>query len=124
MPVGLRETLGRGTFGRLLATLGQRRGNLDDHSQGTFFAGQLSPSRPRRLYQAVRFALPQKHAIGIILALTLTVATLNAVEPLVIKTVFDELTNHRAEILVLSIVALLWAAWHSCARVWTLPQTG
>ncbi|WP_247508722.1 hypothetical protein [Bradyrhizobium sp. 157] len=76
------------------------------------------------MYQAVRFALPQKHAIGIILALTLTVATLNAVEPLVIKTVFDELTNHRAEILVLSIVALLWAAWHSCARVWTLPQTG
>ncbi|MCA6119217.1 ABC transporter ATP-binding protein [Bradyrhizobium sp. WSM 1738] len=58
------------------------------------------------MYQAVRFALPQKHAIGMILALTLTVAALNAVEPLVIKAVFDELTAHRAEILVLSIVAL------------------
>ncbi|MEK9282854.1 alpha-amylase family glycosyl hydrolase [Bradyrhizobium sp. ISRA442] len=58
------------------------------------------------MYQAVRFTRPQRHAIAVIIGRTLTIAVLNAVEPLVIKTVFDELMAQCAKVLVLSIVAL------------------
>jgi ATP-binding cassette subfamily B protein len=68
---------------------------------------QASPVRKaRRLYRAVQFALPQRHAIAIIVSLSLIMAVLNAVEPLVIKTVFDGLTAQREQMLLLSIVAL------------------
>jgi hypothetical protein len=78
----------------------------DGHVQGIQFAAGWQPNRPRRLHQAVRFALPQKHAIAVIVTLTLTIAALNALKPLVIKMVFDELTAQRVRILALSIAAL------------------
>jgi ATP-binding cassette subfamily B protein len=69
--------------------------------------GVLRAERPRRFYQAVRFAFPQRYAIAVIIALTLTVAAVNAVEPLIIKAVFDELAaGQRLRILILGLVAL------------------
>jgi ATP-binding cassette, subfamily B, bacterial len=51
----------------------------------------------RRLHEAVRFAFPQRHAIAAIIGLTLMVAGINAVEPLILKSIFDELGGaHRA----------------------------
>ncbi len=58
------------------------------------------------LYRAVRFALPQKHVIASIALLMLSIAVLNAIEPLVIKTIFDELQYQHLQLLILSIVAL------------------
>src|SRR4051794_22381800 len=77
-------------------------------SRGTRGFAQISPpGKPRRLLQAVRYAFPQRHAIGIIVALMLTVAAVNAIEPLIIKAVFDELTaGQREHFLVLSIATL------------------
>jgi ATP-binding cassette subfamily B protein len=46
--------------------------------------------RLRRLHAAVRFALPQRHAIIVIVVLVLAVAGINAFEPLVLKWVFDQ----------------------------------
>src|SRR3954468_15839210 len=71
------------------------------------FAQNLSADKPRRLLLAVRYAFPQRHAIGFIITLMLTVAAVNAIEPLIIKWVFDELTAaQRESVLVLSIAAL------------------
>jgi ATP-binding cassette subfamily B protein len=62
---------------------------------------------PRRLYQAVRFAFPQRYAIAIIVGLTLTVSAVNAIEPLIIKTVFDALAvGQSRRVLVLGLAAL------------------
>jgi ATP-binding cassette subfamily B protein len=47
----------------------------------------------KRLHDAVRFAFPQRHAIAIIVALMLGVASVGAVEPLVLKWVIDALTS-------------------------------
>jgi ATP-binding cassette subfamily B protein len=47
----------------------------------------------RRLHKAVRFAFPQRHAILLILALTLLAAGLNAAEPLIFKLIFDALAG-------------------------------
>jgi ATP-binding cassette, subfamily B, bacterial len=71
------------------------------------FARTLADNRPNRLHQAVRFAFPQRHAIAVIIGLTLTVAALNAIEPLILKAIFDELTaDQRWRILMMGIVAL------------------
>jgi ATP-binding cassette subfamily B protein len=65
-------------------------------------------SRVRRLHEAVRFALPQRHAIAVILVLVLGAAGLSAFEPLILKWVFDELTAERqVAIIVGGILALL-----------------
>ncbi|MDW6023948.1 ABC transporter ATP-binding protein [Mesorhizobium sp. BAC0120] len=67
----------------------------------------LRLERPRRLYQAVRFAFPQRYAIAIIVGLTLTVAAINAIEPLIIKAVFDALAiGQSGRVLVLGLAAL------------------
>jgi ATP-binding cassette subfamily B protein len=52
---------------------------------------EASPTRGRlrRLHEAVRFAFPQRHAIALIIMLMLVVAAINAVEPLVLKWLFD-----------------------------------
>jgi ATP-binding cassette subfamily B protein len=63
--------------------------------------------RLRRLHDAVRFALPQRHAIALILALVLAVAALNAFEPLILKWVFDELTAGRQATVILMGLAVL-----------------
>jgi ATP-binding cassette subfamily B protein len=65
----------------------------------------------RSLRQAVHFAFPQRRAIIAIMMLTLTVAAVNAVEPLIVKAMFDNLTTHQAlSALVLAIVALAGCA--------------
>ena len=38
----------------------------------------------RRFHDAVRFALPQRHAIAAIIGLTIAVAAINAMEPLIV----------------------------------------
>jgi ATP-binding cassette subfamily B protein len=71
------------------------------------FAQDLPSDKPRRLLQAVRYAFPQRHAIGFIVALMLIVAAVNAIEPLIIKSVFDELTaGERESVLIFSIAVL------------------
>ncbi|WP_315743870.1 MULTISPECIES: hypothetical protein [unclassified Bradyrhizobium] len=57
-------------------------------------AGEML-ARLRRLHVAVRFALPQRHAILVIVLLVLAVAGINAFEPLVLKGVFDQLTDRN-----------------------------
>ncbi|HZT24265.1 MAG TPA: ABC transporter ATP-binding protein [Pseudolabrys sp.] len=72
------------------------------------FAGSSPPGKSRRLYQAVRFAFPHRQAIAVIVLLTLGVAVINAIEPLVIKSIFDELIGARGyRVLLLLIGALV-----------------
>jgi ATP-binding cassette, subfamily B, bacterial len=59
------------------------------------------------IYEVIRFAFPHRHAIGIIVALALSVAALNAIEPLVIKSVFDELTGLQRVDILIAVIALL-----------------
>lgn len=61
----------------------------------------------RRMHEAVRFAFPQRHAIGIILALMLGVAAANAVEPLLLKLVIDELAGEQRERALLTGLGVL-----------------
>jgi ATP-binding cassette, subfamily B, bacterial len=77
----------------------------DGRSRDRGFA-PASARKAQRLYRAVQFALPQRHAIAIIVSLSLTLAVLNAIGPLVIKSVFDGLTAQREQILLFSILAL------------------
>lgn len=70
--------------------------------------GSETVGRLRRLHRAVRFALPQRHAIMIIVALVLGVAVINGFEPLALKWVFDQLTNgHHAGGIMIGIALLL-----------------
>src|ERR1043165_5589461 len=65
----------------------------------------------QRLRQAIHFAFPQRRAIIAIMMLTLTVAAVNAAEPLIVKAMFDSLTGHQAvSSLVLAITALAGCA--------------
>lgn len=66
--------------------------NLVEHVQHGF---REPPGRLWRLHDAVRFAFPQRHAIAAIVGLTLLVAGMNAVEPLILKYLFDELAAER-----------------------------
>jgi ATP-binding cassette subfamily B protein len=66
-----------------------------------------TPGRLKRLHKAVQFAFPQRFAIAAIVALMLVVAAINAIEPLIIKSIFDGLTAAGAtSILILSLGAL------------------
>ncbi|MGJ4940386.1 ABC transporter ATP-binding protein [Bradyrhizobium sp. HKCCYLS1011] len=69
-------------------------------------AGQAL-ARLRRLHAAVRFALPQRHAILLIVVLVLAVAGINAFEPLVLKGVFDQLTGPEHAGAILAGILLL-----------------
>jgi ATP-binding cassette subfamily B protein len=92
---------------RNLTRDGEDRVSLATGTATAGFARSLNASRPNRLHQAVRFAFPQRHAIAIIIALTLTAAGLSAIEPLILKGIFDELTaGQHLRVLVLSILAL------------------
>src|SRR5687768_6960006 len=63
--------------------------------------------RSRRLRQAIRFALPQRNAIGSIIFLTLLSSAVNAIEPLILKALFDELAaGQRVQSLFLSLALL------------------
>jgi len=50
----------------------------------------------RSFYRAIRFALPERRAVLLIVALTLLIAGANAAEPLVLKVIFDGLTSRPA----------------------------
>lgn len=94
----------------------------------TVFASTLARDRWGRLHDAVRFAFPQRHSIGFIILLMLGVAAINAVEPLIIAKVIDELTGQRRErVLILALAVLTgfaflreamdaranWLTWHT-----------
>jgi ATP-binding cassette subfamily B protein len=65
----------------------------------------------QRLHQAAQFAFPQRDAILLILGFTLAVAAISAVEPLILKSIFDELAEDReVRALLLSVGALLGLA--------------
>jgi ATP-binding cassette, subfamily B, bacterial len=67
-----------------------------------------SLERLRRLHGAVRFALPQQHAIILIVTLVLAVACISAFEPLVLKWVFDQLTEMKeATAILVGLLILL-----------------
>jgi ATP-binding cassette subfamily B protein len=53
----------------------------------------------------VRFALPHRHVIAAIVALTLIVAIINGVEPLLIKLVFDGLSGSEGAPIIMLVVA-------------------
>ena len=80
------------------------------HLRAGGFAHLHSLDKSLRLYRAIQFAFPQRHVIAAIAALTFVTAVLNAVEPLLIKSVFDDLTARHARPLVVSIIALGWLA--------------
>lgn len=50
----------------------------------------------RSFYRAIRFALPERRAVLLIVSLTLLIAGANAAEPLVLKFIFDGLTERPA----------------------------
>jgi ATP-binding cassette subfamily B protein len=50
----------------------------------------------RSFYRAIRFALPERRAVLLIVSLTLVIAAANAAEPLVLKLIFDGLTTRPA----------------------------
>lgn len=47
-------------------------------------------------YRAIRFALPERRAVLLIVTLTLLIAAANAAEPLLLKVIFDGLTGRSA----------------------------
>lgn len=63
--------------------------------------------RPRASSRGRAIRVPQRNAIFIIVGLTLCVAGLNAVEPLILKFVFDELAEMRRFHMLLEGVGLL-----------------
>jgi ATP-binding cassette, subfamily B, bacterial len=70
---------------------------------------QGTAGRLQRLHDAVRFALPQRNAIALILVLVLAVASLNAFEPLILKWIFDELTGGQHPNVILAGLLMLLA---------------
>ncbi|MFW6078172.1 MAG: ABC transporter ATP-binding protein [Gemmatimonadota bacterium] len=69
---------------------------------------ERSGARPGRVRRVMEFVRPYRWRIVVILALTLTVSGLNAVEPLVMKYLFDELVGDDAmRALVLGIAGLI-----------------
>lgn len=57
-------------------------------------------ARTKALHQIAGFAFPHKRSVFAILGLTLTIAPLNACEPLILKFIFDILTgNHQVRAL-------------------------
>ncbi|HEY1340950.1 MAG TPA: hypothetical protein VGF59_25735, partial [Bryobacteraceae bacterium] len=73
-----------------------------------------SPERVRRLHEVVRFAFPHRHAIAGILVLTLLVAGIGAIEPLILKALFDELARPQGYRPLLFIIGALLGL--ACSR--------
>jgi ATP-binding cassette, subfamily B, bacterial len=71
--------------------------------------GPPSMSAGHRLRHAVLLAMPQRRVIAIIIAVMLAAAAVNAVEPIVIKSIFDELTGARIAGLLVAYLAVLAA---------------
>jgi ATP-binding cassette subfamily B protein len=69
--------------------------------------GASRKARFGQLHAAVRFAMPQRNAILTIVALTLAVAAINALEPLILKWIFDGLTAAATIRLLLIAIAAL-----------------
>src|SRR3954471_13252581 len=63
--------------------------------------------RRRRLIELARLALPHWQSIGLIIGLTLAVASINAVEPLILKVIFDGLwAPDGSQVLLIGVVGL------------------
>ncbi|HVV01108.1 MAG TPA: ABC transporter ATP-binding protein [Verrucomicrobiae bacterium] len=90
--------------------------------------GKAERSSRGRLRRALRFALPFRRTVILILLITLVIAVLNAAEPLVLKYIFDNLASRpQTRILLNGIYALIglsvlreaataftnWQTWHT-----------
>lgn len=64
-------------------------------------------ARLQRLHQVAQFAFPQRDAIVVILGFTLGVAAISAIEPLILKALFDELAGEKSGRALLTAVAAL-----------------
>jgi ATP-binding cassette subfamily B protein len=72
-------------------------------------AGKRARNKARsgQLHAAIRFVTPQRRAILTIIGLTLAVAAINALEPLILKGIFDGLTaDATVRLLLIAIAAL------------------
>jgi ATP-binding cassette subfamily B protein len=68
-------------------------------------------ARLQRLHQVAQFAFPQRDAIAVILGFTLAVAAISAIEPLILKALFDELGGAQSgRALLIDVAALLGLA--------------
>jgi ATP-binding cassette, subfamily B, bacterial len=82
----------------------------------------------RNFHRAIQFALPQRNAIALILALTLLMAAMNAIEPLALKYIIDSLSAQaRLEpltkgLLVLAALALTREGAHALSD-WLIWRT-
>jgi ATP-binding cassette subfamily B protein len=82
----------------------------------------------RNFHRAIRFALPQRNAILLILALTMLMAAVNAIEPLALKYIIDALSSQpRLEplakgLLVLAALALTREGAHALSD-WLIWRT-
>jgi ATP-binding cassette subfamily B protein len=85
--------MGVGVLSRLLGSRGLRGRRPGPGAGPDDKAATNSLARIRRLHQATQFAMPHRYMIGVILLLTLGIAAMNAVEPLIFKYVFDGLTE-------------------------------
>jgi ATP-binding cassette, subfamily B, bacterial len=73
------------------------------HYEARLPAGSL---RSRRARHVIAFVAPHWRAVGLIIALMLTVASLNAIEPLILKTIFDGLgTSSNSRPLLIGVGA-------------------
>ena len=75
------------------------------------FSQAVPPERRRlqRLHRAARFAFPHRHAIALILGLVLVVAAINAIEPLVLKFLIDDLAEPTGYEAIITSIAMLAA---------------
>jgi ATP-binding cassette subfamily B protein len=100
----------------------------DTESSSAMSTLRETSSRITRFHEAVRFAFPHRFAIAVILGLTLAVAALNAVEPLLLKFIFDGLVgDDPTRSLALGLIGLggfalarellvagsNWLTWHT-----------
>jgi ATP-binding cassette subfamily B protein len=87
-----------------------------------------STQKKSQLRRALGFAFPYRKAVGVLLLFTLALAAINAAEPLVLKYIFDNLSEHPVKrALVIGICVLLglgifrevvtaisnWLTWHA-----------
>jgi ATP-binding cassette, subfamily B, bacterial len=89
---------------------------------------QKTPRKRGRMRRALKLAFPYRKSVSVILLLTLVLAGINAVEPLILKFIFDDLATHRVMRTLLMGIGLLvglaivrevatgisnWLTWHT-----------
>jgi ABC-type multidrug transport system, ATPase and permease components len=81
---------------------------MHDRAATLGFLTRRFADRTARLRPILRFAFPQRRAVGAILGLTLTISALNACEPLVLKYIFDTLAGSRQTGRLIELVTLMF----------------